>query len=178
MKKQSRKSLNITCFLGILVLSLGTMAQEGTWIATGSMASVRRGFPMTLLPDERVLVEGGRQSDGNSGITTAGAEIYDPASGTWNATASRQKRSSGKRRTLLPNGKVLVAGGVINISPGTPLSSAELYDPTTGTWSVTGSMNTARAGDGFSAILLKTESPCGGRVHCHQRHAFSERGAL
>src|ERR1035437_1152890 len=44
--------------------------------------------------------------------------------------------------TVLPNGKVLVAGGD-NINSG-PLSSAELYDPATGTWTGTGSMNTVR----------------------------------
>jgi hypothetical protein len=44
--------------------------------------------------------------------------------------------------TLLPNGKVLVAGGD---SGSGELSSAELYDPATGTWSATGSLNTARS---------------------------------
>src|SRR5262245_31315551 len=44
--------------------------------------------------------------------------------------------------TLLPNGQVLVAGGEGNgISA---LSSAELYDPASGTWGVTGSLTTAR----------------------------------
>ena len=43
--------------------------------------------------------------------------------------------------TLLPNGKVLVAGG--NNGSGI-LASAELYDPASGTWTATGSLNTAR----------------------------------
>ena len=43
--------------------------------------------------------------------------------------------------TLLPNGKVLVAGGLVT---ATCLTSAELYDPASGTWSATGSLNTAR----------------------------------
>ena len=44
--------------------------------------------------------------------------------------------------TLLPNGKVLVAGGVgIN---ELVLASAELYDPASGTWTATGSLGTAR----------------------------------
>jgi Kelch motif len=42
---------------------------------------------------------------------------------------------------LLPNGKVLVAGGSTGIDV---VSSAELYDPGTGTWTATGSMATAR----------------------------------
>ena len=50
--------------------------------------------------------------------------------------------------TLLSNGKVLVTGG-LNYT-GTPnpsssnLTSAELYDPDTGVWTITGSLNTAR----------------------------------
>jgi hypothetical protein len=43
---------------------------------------------------------------------------------------------------LLPNGKVLVAGGVA--SGGVRLASAELYDPASGTWTATGSLATPR----------------------------------
>src|SRR5436853_7736686 len=55
--------------------------------------------------------------------------------------------------TLLPNGKVLIAGGYGNTLPG-PLSSAQLYDPGSGTWSTTGSFSTARYG--HEAMLLPT----------------------
>ncbi len=41
--------------------------------------------------------------------------------------------------TLLPNGKVLVAGG---FGLGGNLTSAELYDPASGTWTATGSLAT------------------------------------
>ena len=43
--------------------------------------------------------------------------------------------------TLLPNGKVLVAGG---FSGSTTFNSAELFDPATGLWTSTGSMTTSR----------------------------------
>src|ERR1700676_2721392 len=42
--------------------------------------------------------------------------------------------------TLLPNGKVLVAGG----NNGGALTSAELYDPASGTWAATGNLGAAR----------------------------------
>ena len=42
---------------------------------------------------------------------------------------------------MLPNGKVLVAGGV---NGGVSLASAELYDPASGTWTATGSLGAAR----------------------------------
>jgi len=52
--------------------------------------------------------------------------------------------------SLLPNGKVLVAGGL----DGANLTSAELYDPATGAWAVTGSLNTGR--HRHTATLLPT----------------------
>jgi len=45
--------------------------------------------------------------------------------------------------TLLPDGPVLVTGGVAN---GSALASAELYDPSTGAFTATSSMSTARWG--------------------------------
>lgn len=47
----------------------------------------------------------------------------------------------GTRRPLLGDGTVLVAGGY---DLATPLATAELYDPLTGTFSATGSMNVER----------------------------------
>src|SRR5262249_48717826 len=53
--------------------------------------------------------------------------------------------------TLLQDGRVLVAGGVIDGSAYVT-NTAEIYDPATNAWSATGSMNVAR---GFhSAVLL------------------------
>ncbi len=67
------------------------------------------------------------------------------AADTWTATGSLTTgRRSHHTATLLPNGKVLVAGGV-GIRQHGILDSAELYDPATGTWTATGSLTTARA---------------------------------
>jgi hypothetical protein len=54
--------------------------------------------------------------------------------------------------TLLPDGKVLVAGGGNLLPPYTTFASAEVYDPATGLFSVTGSMSSPR--DGHAATLL------------------------
>lgn len=55
--------------------------------------------------------------------------------------------------TLLPNCKVLVAGGVGGlIPPVVARNFAELYDPATGVWSITGNLNLARSS--HTATLL------------------------
>jgi hypothetical protein len=65
-------------------------------------------------------------------------------------TASMQDRRADHTSTLLPDGRVLIAGGMVE--NGVFLSSAELYDPIKGTFVVTGSMQSRRVG--HSATLL------------------------
>jgi Galactose oxidase, central domain len=113
--------------------------QSGTWTATGSLAHA--GFIIrtaTLLPNGKVLVVGSYPVYVYPHLSyLPGAELYDPASGTWAATGIPVTLFNSPRATLLPNGNVLVAG----VSAGV---SAELYDPASGTWSATGSLRTAR----------------------------------
>jgi WD40 repeat protein len=67
--------------------------------------------------------------------------VYDPASGTWTTTGSLGNLRIDHSATLLPNGRVLVAGGH---NGSRALWSAELYDPTSGTWTTTGRLATDR----------------------------------
>jgi WD40 repeat protein len=114
----------------------------GMWTATGSMAADRLAFGMTLLPNGKVLISAGGRV---SGLTNL-AELFDPAAnggiGAFSATNPLNAIRADHTATLLPNGKVLIAGG--NDNAGTTLASAELYDPATGAWSLTGSMNSVR----------------------------------
>jgi hypothetical protein len=57
--------------------------------------------------------------------------VYDPSTGTWTATGSMTEARDFPIATLLPDGTVLVAGGLSGSFD--PLASAELYDPRSGT---------------------------------------------
>ncbi|MFH1725132.1 MAG: kelch repeat-containing protein, partial [Elusimicrobiota bacterium] len=66
--------------------------------------------------------------------------LIDP---TWTTSGASSLASPRQQHTatLLPNGKVLVAGGW---NGGSDLSTAELYDPVEGTWTATDSLAVAR----------------------------------
>ena len=63
------------------------------------------------------------------------------ASNTWSAAGALAAARNMHTATLLPNGRVLVAGGVYY---GVALASAELYDPASNTWSAAGSLTKER----------------------------------
>jgi N-acetylneuraminic acid mutarotase len=121
---------------------------SGTWSPTGALIDARYGHTATLLPSGKVLVVGG-SNDGDLDFALATAELYDPVSGTWSSTGRLSTSVIFHTATLLPSGKVLVAGGYeprfsSGISNPTSLDRSELYDPATGAWNLTGSLNTAR----------------------------------
>jgi hypothetical protein len=83
----------------------------------------------------------------------ASAELFDPATGTWTMTGSLPGPRSDHTATLLPNGKVLVAGGTDGMPDGiNNLSSAVLYDPASGTWTTTASLSSAHSDHGATLL--------------------------
>src|SRR5438876_5126714 len=85
-----------------------------------------------------------------AGLIVGAALASEPASAEenvagWTFTGAMTTPRYGHTATLLWNGKVLVAGGA---GPkncyGPSIRTAELFDPATGTWSETGSLNRAR----------------------------------
>ncbi|RKH73187.1 kelch-like protein [Corallococcus aberystwythensis] len=100
----------------------------GTWSATGSMTAPRHFHTTTLLNTGKVLATGG-YTPGGSGLPLAAAELYDPATGTWNATGSMVQRRAEHTATLLANGKVLALGGWSAQVTNSELRAADLYTP-------------------------------------------------
>jgi hypothetical protein len=93
--------------------------------------------PHRLLPNEKLLVAGGE-----SGIALTSAEMYDPVANTWTTVASMNTPRFRHTAVLLPDGRVLVAGGYS--SSGSSLVEAEIYDPQADIWMAVASLNSAR----------------------------------
>ncbi|QHE86572.1 kelch repeat-containing protein [Hydrogenophaga sp. BPS33] len=108
-------------------------AASATWRSAAPMLN-RRDTPVSVtLRNGRVMVMGGYGYDFQSRAT----ELYDPVADTWAATGSMNVSRNFFTAHLLPSGKVLVVGG-LNMTSGAydPLSTAEVYDPITGVWTL------------------------------------------
>jgi 6-phosphogluconolactonase (cycloisomerase 2 family) len=111
---------------------------------TGDLTVARRYATATVLPSGKVLVTGGDPANGVNGSSSS--ELFDPTSGTFTLSGLMSNARAGHDATLLNNGQVLITGGrgPGGVGPGGNLASAELYNPTTGLFSPTGGMSTAR----------------------------------
>ncbi len=117
-----------------------------TFALTGAMAVPRWGHAATPLPDGRVLITGGQSHYVSPVLSLASAELYDPSAGTFSPAGNMTTARAFHTAILLNNGKVLIGGGQGNGADGffSNLSSAELYDPVTGSFTAIGSMVEAR----------------------------------
>lgn len=144
----------------------GTVLAVGGWNSSGALASAeiydtttsvfktvgalnqaRVRHTATLLNGGNVLIAGGEDSASN---TLSGAEIYSPALGKFTLTGSMNTARGDHGAALLTNGTVLVEGGFACDPSNCPATlvdmsaSSEIYDPVSGTFSVTGNLATAR----------------------------------
>jgi len=106
-----------------------------------TMTIARAEHTATPLLDGKVLIAGGVVLDAsNQFSTSASAELYDPAAGTFSPTGDMNTARGQHVAALLADGKVLVAGGLSDVIANTHFGSAEIYDPLTGTFTPTGTM--------------------------------------
>lgn len=101
---------------------------------SGELAEARDGGAAVVLPNGKVFVVGGyNETNKVESDYLRTAEIFDPEKGTWEKVTAEM--SIGRYEPavgLLPNGKVLIAGGYSSIQK--QLKTAEVFDPTTGTF--------------------------------------------
>jgi len=114
-----------------------------SFTVTGGMNAPRSGHTATLLANGKILIAGG--ADGAK-VTLASAEIYDPKTTRLTPTGPMNVPRAGHAAVRLRNGRVLLVGGGGS-------TAAELYDPASGTFSLTaGELTTARVAE--TATLL------------------------
>ncbi len=117
-----------------------------------AMTTPRANHAAVALEDGRVLICGGTV-DANIGGILSSAEIFDPATLKFIPTGSMHVRRMGQTATRLHDGRVLIAGGALNIGFRSELASAEIYDPASGTFTETAPMSVPR--EGHTATLLR-----------------------
>jgi hypothetical protein len=121
----------------------------------------------TLLSDGKVLI-----------LSEPAAEIYDPVSNSFSLTGSMVAVDEGgfwgkptaiaaRTATLMTNEKVLIAGGepAYYDTADFPLSRAELYDSSTGTFTATSSLRVARQEHAATLLADGTVMITGGRIN-------------
>jgi Kelch motif len=116
----------------------------GSWIVGPTLGSAVAGHGQVLLQSGKVLMVGGFDS---TFVPLGTCQIYDP---TTNAVASAHALNQARTfhsLTLLSDGRVLAAGGIVNGFFDDPpyffTGSAEIYDPAGDTWTTVGSLGTA-----------------------------------
>ena len=131
---------------------------SGGFVLTDSMHVAREFHAATLLGDGKVLITGG--DNGTEVLATV--ELFDPATGKFTLASTMHAAREFHTATLRNDGTVLIAGGAdftsaldgsapAGILPG-PTAMAELFNPATGSFTLTSDMSNARAK--HAALLL------------------------
>jgi hypothetical protein len=113
-------------------------------IDTPAKAKLLVETPATLLLDGRVLMLAVPFPPDRTKPVTATALVYDPASGVVGSTGPVVEARDQAAAIPLRNGQVLVVGGSSDCCGVDTLKSAELFDPATGTFTLTASMTKSR----------------------------------
>jgi hypothetical protein len=127
--------------------------------AVGSMAEPRSHHTATLLPNGKVLLAGGGVTNPASGVSldiypqltpdspSHTAELFDPQTETFSPAGTMNAARSSHTATLLADGTVLLLGGSHSWTTASGFTSdntAEIYDPSTGSFKQAGTANTGK----------------------------------
>jgi streptogramin lyase len=116
---------------------------------TGSMNTARHNHIVLGLPNGKILITGGAVNPDSSGAL-ASAELYDPVAHTFTNVGPMNVARADHTATLLPNGKVLIAGG---FNDNGVVSSAELFDPVANTFTLLAAPMTSSRAEHTATLL-------------------------
>jgi N-acetylneuraminic acid mutarotase len=100
----------------------------GTWTATSSMSEAKWLHSATLLSDGRVLVAGGENYTAPGGPHFRETAYWDPATGAWTAGPLLNTGRADHEAAGLPDGRVVVIGGLSGFAVNSALASIEIFD--------------------------------------------------
>ena len=146
---------------GITLLAAAALLLVGGALAAGSgILRLPTVVPPSPAPSFRAVADASPDTSPTPSDAPEPSASPIPAAGPggrWIAAGTMGTARWDHAAVRLLDGRVLVAGGTLKWEDRrdgqTDLTSAELYDPVTGTWSATGSM--LKHGGGFPAILLR-----------------------
>jgi len=106
-------------------------ALTSSWTPTGQMTFGRESHVLASLSGGRALVAGGfalLDPFDDTTLDGASAEVFDSSTGMWRRVADMHtSRIRGHSATVLPNGRVLVVGGLVGVYNGPPTDRVELF---------------------------------------------------
>jgi hypothetical protein len=129
----------------LLCLAATTMAAAASWESVGSLIQANGGPVVTKLLDGTVLVTGGVANVEGEDVVSRVAERFDPQTHHSTAVSSMKVPRLEHQASLLPDGRVLVMGGLNSLQEFVSQESAEIFDPATGQFSPTGDLLEPRA---------------------------------
>ncbi|BDA45943.1 probable Kelch-like protein 17 [Coccomyxa sp. Obi] len=140
----------------------------GDWTATGALTTPQALYNIVRLLDGQALLAGGLLAlgTGADNPATNTTQLYNATSGSWAKTGEMTTPRTSFQMVVLQNGDVLAAGGCVDLYVIDPRcdtqASAEVFSPSTGTWTPTGSMTTPRVFFQMVALPDNTVLAAGG----------------
>lgn len=117
------------------------MSARGGFVPTAAMTTPRAHQGSVVLPDGRVFQYGGISAMGD---ILASAELYDPATDQYVATADAADQRMRPTTVGLADGRVMITGGRSGKDGAIIPTAVEIYDAATGTFAPAGSVATPR----------------------------------
>jgi hypothetical protein len=126
----------------------------GTFSLTGNidLQQASTATLLTLLKSGKVLLTGSVTYPSETPL--ASAELYDPASGSFKAIGNMTTARAKHAVTLLPDGRVLITGGLDRNGPQGRTATAEIYDPAKNSFIAIANMSMARFKHADTTLVL------------------------
>jgi hypothetical protein len=129
--------------------------KTNSFTPTGAMTVARESHTATLLKDGRVLIAGGHRGRRSAMTVFNTAEIYNPESGKFTATANLTIKRHKHDAVRLADGRVLITGGTDERDEQNIYRSAEIFDPVSKTFTRIGDMILPRYKHQGTSVLLQ-----------------------